>query len=130
MDRITSTALCQYRENQAAKSHEHFNRYAAITKIEKSARTVAQTHEMHIALHKSLLAADDAIAAHKLVCGENNANVVDSMLPGIFTMEDKRAFMDNVRQHCESVVHDAYEYFENQIEDAALSKFHRDAFGE
>lgn len=129
MDRITSTALCQYRENKANESHEHFNRYSKLIKIDTANRTIAQTHEIHIALHKALIAADDAKEAHKLVCGDKHDSVINEMLPGLFLV-GKYGMSENVREHLADKIEDAYEYFENRMEDAALSKFHRDAFGE
>jgi hypothetical protein len=127
MERIISTALCQYRETQAEKSHEFFNKYSNLVKIDNP--TIEQTHEMHIAWHKAMIAADEAKEAHSIVCGKETYNfVIESMLPAIFTFSDD--LQAKLREIIVPRAEEAYEYFENKMEDAALSKFHYDAYGE
>jgi predicted nicotinamide N-methyase len=127
MERIISSALATYREIQAEKSHEFYNKYTKLVKIEN--RNIEQTHEMHIAWHKAMQAADVAKEAHETLCGKDQLQfVIDSMLPAIFTFSQD--LQDKMRDIIAPRAEEAYEYFENKVEDAALSKFHYDAFGE
>jgi hypothetical protein len=110
MNRITSTALCLYREQCAKESREFF---ARITKEQPKGDLYA------ILTDKALRAAEDSHAAHAEL-NTNIANPCDCM-----DLEMVKMFREALGDAAEL----AYERAEAAVEDAALSKFHHDAYG-
>jgi len=127
--RITSSALCLFRESETAKSNEHMAKWEKLCKIDNDKRTQEQEYDLAIAFHKAMRAAEDARAAHVMLCGDK-ADFFFNRDINFFFQIGNEEFLAILGPKMTELAEAGYEYFENRMEDAALSKFHYDAFGE
>ena len=109
--RVISIALCQYRENRETE----FNKQMA-----RMQKAVSASDDYYIAVDKMLRAAEECHAAHDALkakcrnpCDVWDMDLVAACRKGLGTKADE-----------------AYEHAEAAMEDAALAKFHWDAYGE
>ena len=126
---VLISALVMFRAAEATKAHEQFAKYNALHKQEN--RSIEDTHKMWIAMHKAISAVKQSNEAHEMINKEVNSTRENDLVPYAFNMKWKGFdFMEMTIEDMGDKAEIAYEYFESKMEDAALSKFHYDAFGE
>jgi hypothetical protein len=116
-----------FRENKISESNEHFERWLKYCRAMR--KTVETEHKLAIAFDKAYRAANDAREAHVMLCGDTANFAFNRDIPYMFEIGNEADY-DGVIKIMTKRAEEAYEYFESHMEDAALSKFHSDAFGE
>ena len=126
MINVVSHALCMYREAKGTEANKLYSEFLEMTKVAEP-HTQEYKYEIAVKMDKVLNAVKASNAAHD----ELKTNVENFCVDGIFHVElnDGKTFMSIMENKFKNVIDEAYEYFENKMEDAALSKFHYDAYG-